>query len=303
MQLMNVSLRHIRAFVTVAEKQNFARAAEFLHVSQPALSQTIIQLEQAFGLRLFDRTTRHVALTEVGAKLLPEAQAVLAQVRSLVSLVEAHSDKAKKALRVGYLIGTGVDIVPRIVKAFRDLRPDVEIELVEYDFTAPDAGLRDGGVDLSIFRPPVDPTPFSTIVLMQEPCVVSLPDGHELAARETVSIHDVLPLPIVAAPGAGTWRDYWLACSYRSGVPPVVSHEAATVDAELQAVATGRGISITAESTARFYARPGVTFRVIHDMPMCEIAIGTARAPKIVARDFIAVAQNVAGGGQPSGAG
>src|SRR5262245_15296227 len=127
MQLMNVSLRHIRAFVTVAEKQSFARAAESLHVSQPALSQTIIQLEEAFGLRLFDRTTRHVALTSVGSKLLPEARAVLAQVHSLIDLAEAHSDRTRKVLKVGYLIGTGVDLVPEIVRAFRAIHPDVEI--------------------------------------------------------------------------------------------------------------------------------------------------------------------------------
>lgn len=297
MQLMNVSLRHIRAFVTVAETQSFARAAEALHISQPALSQTIIQLEDAFGLRLFDRTTRHVELTPIGATLLPEARAVLGQMRTLLDLVETHSDRTRKALRVGYLIGTGVDLVPQIVRAFRETHPQVEIEFIEYDFSTPDAGLSDGSVDLAVYRPPVAPMPARTVVLMQEPCVVSLPDGHELASRETVSIRDILHLPIVAAPGTGLWRDYWLACRYRDGVPPTVSHEAATVDAELQAVATGRGISITAESTARFYARPGVTFRVIHDMPKCEIAIGSVERPRSIAREFIAIAEKVVGGG------
>jgi DNA-binding transcriptional LysR family regulator len=100
--------------------------------------------------------------------------------------------------------------------------------------------------------------------------------------------------PIVAAPGGGIWRDYWLAIQHRQGRPAKVSFEAATVESELQAVASGKGISITSESTGNYYARPGVVFRPIDDMPECVIAIGFRPTPNSLVADFIQLAKLVA---------
>ena len=91
----------------------------------------------------------------------------------------------------------------------------------------------------------------------------------------------------------GIWRDYWLANDYRVDRPAKVAFEAATVESELQAVASGKGISITADSTARYYARPGVVFRTIVDMRECVIAIGHRGAPSKLVADFISVVRRV----------
>ena len=89
------------------------------------------------------------------------------------------------------------------------------------------------------------------------------------------------------------WRDYWLANDYRVDRPAKVVFEAATVESELQAVASGRGISITADSTAQYYARPGVVFRQIVDMRECVIAIGYRGMPNRLVADFISVVNRV----------
>ena len=114
-----------------------------------------------------------------------------------------------------------------------------------------------------------------------------------LFRSDSIVLNDILDEPFVAAPGQGKWRDYWIATQHRMGRPAHVAFEAATVESELQAVATDRGISITAESTARFYARPGVVFKLISDMPHCTIAIGYRDGTSRLLRDFVALARKL----------
>lgn len=290
---MNIQLRHIHAFITVAQERSFARAAELLHVSQPALSQTIIQFEDNIGFPVFERTTRSVNLTASGDKLLCKAIAVKSSENQLQEEVRRIQIALQSELRVGFMIGTAVEFIPDIVREFERVRPDAVLRLKEYDFTDPSAGLRSGAMDCGIFRPPLDIDAIEICEIAREKCVVCLPTGHPLTTRPSVLLEDILDEPIIAAPLPGIWRDYWLANDYRNNRPASVVLEVATVESELQAVAMGRGISITAESTARFYARPGVVFRDILDMRECTIAIGSrVPANKLVA-DFIAVVMRV----------
>jgi DNA-binding transcriptional LysR family regulator len=106
-------------------------------------------------------------------------------------------------------------------------------------------------------------------------------------------LDDILDEPIVAATGRGVWRDYWLATDYRRNRPAAVSLEVSTIESELQAIASGKGISITSQSTAMYYARPGVVFRTIVDMQDCIVAIGSRRTSNPLIADFISVAKNV----------
>ena len=291
---MNIQNRHIRSFVAVAELRSFARAAERVCVSQPALSQTILQLEEIVGFPLFERTTRSVLLTMQGEQLLVHARALNDALLRFQYEAKVMQRALKNTLRVGYMIGTAVEFIPRIVREFERMRPDANLQLEEFDFTDPTAGLRDGKVDCSIIRPPVGLDGITLVDIAHEKCVACLPEGHALCDKHELLVADILDDPIVAAPGPGVWRDYWLASSFRSDRPAQVLFEAATVESELQAVAAGRGISITAQSTARFYSRPGVVFKPITDMPECSVSIGYLGKPSKLVSDFVGVAKQVA---------
>ena len=134
MQSMNVDLRQLRAFVAVARSLNFTRAADELHIAQPSLSYTIQQLEKTLGFSLLNRTTRTTELTREGATFLIEAAAVLARYESAMGRAVQIARGELGLLRVGYLIGAAVDHVPAISRAFNDAYPDVQLELIEYDF-------------------------------------------------------------------------------------------------------------------------------------------------------------------------
>lgn len=293
---MNIQVRHIHSFIAVANEKSFARAAEKLNVSQPALSQTIIQLEQTLGFPVFERTTRSVSLTPSGEKLLARARAISQSLEALYGEARSLQLALKNELRVGYMIGTAVQFIPAIVREFERIRPGVSLHLQEFDFSDPSAGLRDGKVDCGIIRPPIDLDDIDLVEIAREKCVACLPTGHRLSRQETVVLDDILDEPIIAAPVPGVWRDYWLANDYRVDRPAKVVFEAATVESELQAVASGRGISITADSTAQYYARPGVVFRPIRDMRECVIAIGYRGTPNKLVADFISVVNRVSQG-------
>jgi len=296
-QNFGFDLRQLRAFVVVAEELNFLRAAQRLHISQPALSQTIRHLEGTLGVVLFDRNTRSVELTEAGQDLLRDANKVLGHAQKLADNALDHATGIRGVLNIGFLIGTGVDLMPEVLRAFSERYPDVRVLVKEFDFSNPEAGINDG-MDVAVLRPPISADHVELRTLLEEPCVACLPLGHPLAQEKSVSVYQLLDEPIVAAPSRGVWRNYWIADEYRGGRAAKVVHEAGTVESELQAVASGRGISITALSTALFYARRGVSFPVIRDMPACRIAVALPEPATIAAKNFADMAVAVAKSGQ-----
>jgi DNA-binding transcriptional LysR family regulator len=293
MSIAGVDIRQLRAFVMVAQELSFLGAAQRLFVSQPALSQTVRQLEAQLDVTLFERNTRKVNLTEAGAALLPQAKDILKKLDGLAQTARDHANGVRGSLKVGFLIGAGVDLIPQILSSFAKRFPQVKVIVSEFDFANPHAGITDG-MDVAILRPPLEIDDIELITLIEEDCVACLPSTHRLAGETSVSIHELLDEPIVAAPGSGIWRNYWTANHYRQGGQAPVVHEASTVESELQAVASERGISITAASTARFYARPGLSFPVIRDMPLCTVCVALTREPSVAARNFAQLAVEVA---------
>jgi DNA-binding transcriptional LysR family regulator len=293
MELITADLRQLRAFAAVAAELNFVRAAERLHLSQPALSQTIKHLEEQLGLQLLYRDTRRVQLTAAGALILEDVHDILNRYKSFIGRAQDIAKGRRGSLKVGYLIGAGVDLVPSIIRSFSAQFPDVNIVLKEYDFANPDAGIFNG-MDVSVLRPPIEGDGVDLIPLLEESCVACLPETHRLAQKTTISIYELLDDPIIAAPGKGVWRDYWLANAYRKSSKPNVVYEAPTFESEFQAVASGKGISITPIAASRFYARPGLAFPKIKDMPPCHVSIALPKKASPLAREFAQVATALA---------
>ena len=184
---MNIQIRHVRSFIAVAQEKSFARAAEQLNVSQPALSQTIIQLEENIGFPVFERTTRSVSLTPLGEKLLATAQVLGRSIDLFHEEARSLQLALKRALRVGFMIGTAVEFIPAIVREFERVRPDASLHLSEFDFSDPTAGLRDNKVDCGIIRPPVGVDDIDLVEIAHEKCVMrcmpadrtpALPEGN-----------------------------------------------------------------------------------------------------------------------------
>jgi DNA-binding transcriptional LysR family regulator len=271
---MNVEMRHLRAFVALAEELHFGRASQRLYLTQPALSQTLRQLEASVGGRLVERTTRSVALTANGLAFLADARAVITAYDTALARAARAARQEQGILRVGYQIGAALEIAPIVLRAYAERYPSVTVELREFDFGEPFAGLDVGLVDVAFVKMPLEDERLAYEFLEHETIFAGLAPSHPLAQRSSIAIAEILDDPIVAAPrAAGPWRDFWLATEYRGGKPPKVALEAANFDSELQAVAVGKAITITSLATTKYYARPGVVFVPIHDLPPVTVVL------------------------------
>jgi DNA-binding transcriptional LysR family regulator len=231
------------------------------------LSTAIKQLEHQLGVMLFTRNTREVALTELGAAWLPKVHEALGGIDSAVDDLIALSAHYRR-IRLGYLIGTGADLLFRLVRHFEVAHPEISVEPREFDFSDPTAGLADGTTEVAIIRPPVDLPEHRMFILDAENWVACLPRDHRLATRPELTIAELLDEPIVVAPGsAGRWRDYWMAMDARGGKPPTIAAVAATYEEETTTIARGLGISFTSEASARLYDRQGIVYVPITDRP------------------------------------
>jgi len=216
---------------------------------------------------LFTRSTREVALTELGAAWLPKVHEALHGIDSAVDDLIGLSAHYRR-IRLGYIIGTGADLLFRLVRHFEVAHPEITVEPREFDFSDPTAGLADGTTEVAIIRPPVDLPEHRMFILDSENWVACLPRDHPLARRSELTIAELLDEPIVVAPStAGRWRDYWMAMDAREGKPPTIAAVAATYEEETTTIARGLGISFTSEASARLYNRQGIVYVPITDRP------------------------------------
>ncbi|WP_018653198.1 LysR family transcriptional regulator [Actinomadura flavalba] len=213
---------HLSCFVAVAEELHFGRAADRLGMAQPPLSQRIQRLERELGVKLFDRSSRHVALTAAGELLLGEARDLLARADRITALAERVRDG--EALRAGVPAGLGGGVVAALIAAYRERRPGVRLDLRELPTTTQVRALLDGSLDVGVLRHPCETRGLSLGPLLDQRIGVLLraPAPPELALADLAG-RDLVLFPRDEAPGS---HDDWLAACRRHGFAPPTVHEA-----------------------------------------------------------------------------
>ncbi len=275
-----MELRHVRAFVAVAEEAHFGRAAERERVTPSAVSQSVRALERELGVQLLERTTRRVRPSPAGAALLPAARAALAAVAELGDAARRVREAERAVLRVGFVGSAANEVTPRYLRAFTDAHPGTQLDLVPADFARPDCGLADGAVDVAFVRLPVATAGRLRLRrLLDEPLVLVVPEAHALARA---GVREVAPQELAAevfvpAPDDDpVFRDWWLdpaGTGRRVRLAPV----ARSLDAWLERIAAGGGVSFAPASTARYYGRPGVRFVPVRTAARSTVAVACRR--------------------------
>jgi DNA-binding transcriptional LysR family regulator len=288
---MDVDTRLLRYFAAVAAEGNLTRAAERLFVSQPALTKQIKQLESQLGVRLFTRSPAGMTLTAAGQALADTAPAVLAGWGQALRETRAAASRAARVLRVGFMSSAANEATQQIIAAFARRRPGWRVDLQQAAWSDPTAGLASGDVDAALLRLPFPGQDDARIkVLLTEPRWVALPATHPLAVRDQISFDELRDEPFVAATTeTGWWRDYWLATGERQGHPVRIGAETDQPDAWLTAIANGYGIALTPESAARYYARPGITYRPVTGVSPSQVGVAwpPANDTNPVVQDFV----------------
>ncbi|MEU0728435.1 LysR family transcriptional regulator [Streptomyces sp. NPDC006140] len=276
---MDVDTRLLRYFAAVAEEGSLTGAAKKLFVSQPALTKQIRRLEDDLGVPLFARSRSGMALTEAGRELAARVPALL---DGWDEAVQA-TGRAARMLRLGFLDAGAVGAVHEVIAEFRQAQPEWRVELRQFDWSDPSAGLARGEVDAAVVRLPFPGQEGLNVrELFVEERGVLLPTRHPLANSGTVEFRELWDEPFVAA-GAetGAWREHWLAAEEREGHPVRVGAVTSRPDEWLGAVAAGC-VTLAPASTARFYSHPDVVFRPVRGVSPSRV--GLAR-PKGRTRD------------------
>jgi LysR family carnitine catabolism transcriptional activator len=154
---LNVTLRQIRAFTVVARRGSFTRAAETLHISQPALTLSIKQLERSLGLDLFDRTTRRVILTVEGEDFLPTAERLMEDFETALADLNAVAENKRGHVRVAAIFSVAIALLPQTVLAFADAHPRVSVQLLDDNSQGVRRWVRLGVVDFGFAAKDEDP--------------------------------------------------------------------------------------------------------------------------------------------------
>src|SRR5688572_16924821 len=168
--MIEFTSRQLRAFLLVAQHHNFSRAAEALFITPSGLSLLIRELESQLGFRLFDRTTRQVALTDDGNRLLPVVRRSLEEVEGAISRISQGAEASRQTISVGATSILAVNILPQAISEFRLRRPDVRIQLFDADFPSilqrVTAGTLDIGLGWAKNTPGIRRTPFFRFYMM-----------------------------------------------------------------------------------------------------------------------------------------
>jgi len=266
--------RQLRYFVAVAEELNFSRAAERLHLSQPALSDAIRKLEAELGFPLLRRTSRRVSLTPAGETLLDESREVLARLEEAVRRTHQAARGERGRLRVGFLATGAGELSTRSRAIFSERHADVRVEPRSFDWGGEVPALLSGEADVSFVWLPADTHGLELVEVVSEPRLAALPRDHPLAVRPELSVLDLNPEPIVwtrIAPRA--WVDWWAVNPRPDGSEPVWGPTCENVEELLEHVAAGSAIAIVPASMGRFYARPDIAYVTIADVEPLRIAV------------------------------
>jgi DNA-binding transcriptional LysR family regulator len=243
---MELELRLVRSFLAVAEERHFGRAAARLHLSQPALSRQVQELESRVGARLLDRDSTGVRLTEAGRVLRADGERLIAQgARAL--------DRARRAaageighLAIGFLGSAADSVLAPLLRALREAHPGIAFTLTERPWTEQTAGLDSGEDDVAFVRD-LESATWATYELLEERLCLVLPAGHELAGCAEVDVDELRRVsaePFVTTP---SWMEGREA---RWGFRPRVLVDLASLQGTFALVAYGFGISLLPESYA-----------------------------------------------------
>jgi DNA-binding transcriptional LysR family regulator len=293
---MDAHLRDLRYFVAVAEELNFTRAAERLHLSQPALSKQIRGLETTLRAQLFRRDRRRVELTAAGTALQAVARNLLQDWDDGVAVVADAAAQDARVLRVGTLTSIGRALYPAITDQFAKRQPGWQVKLHTYGWGDPTAGLRDHAADAAFVWLPIDAAEIETVVLATERRFVAISASHPLADRQTIEFSEIVNEPVAALPAsAGPQRDFWLALDARAGRSPRVAAEVSAADEKLEIVSSGTAITLLAEGNAEIYSREGIVCILVNGLEPARLAIAWRHGDRRPAvRDFVQACRDAA---------
>jgi DNA-binding transcriptional LysR family regulator len=277
-----VDLRQLRYFVAVAEARGFRKASRALFVAQPALSNALQQLESELGVELLHRTPSGVGLTDAGREFLAHAHSILRQAEEATAAMRACA-RRQPGIRVGAVAGVlaACELTAPIVRAYREARPDLRVELQELSFCDQVSPLLSGRFDVALVRGPLEHCELDIVPIALERRALLVGAEHELAEESEVDVADVLGERTLPLGSPGEWSGFWQFDDLRgrSNVHPDVPPATTIQNMEL-AVATGDMVIGVPDGMGRTAPNPLVRYVRLRGADPSMIAVARRRGDR-----------------------
>ncbi|GAB2673109.1 LysR family transcriptional regulator [Gordonia jinhuaensis] len=258
---MGLQIRHLRAFLAVVEERTFTDAALVLDLSQAAVSRSVAALERELGVRLLERGLRETTLTEAGKRIIGPARRTLAEADSIVTALDSYATE----VRIGYSWGALGAHTVTVGDEWTARHPDRELLFVQSDSAV--AGLTEKWVDFAVLRRRAQNRRVHAERVGTEPRHAALSTRDPLARRRRLDLADLADRTVAVDPQSGTTTpELWAGTE-----GPAHVRRTHNVDEWLTLIAGGRAVGITPEATVGQYARTGVTYRRLRNVPPVEV--------------------------------
>ncbi|HEY1945329.1 MAG TPA: LysR family transcriptional regulator [Roseiarcus sp.] len=262
---MDVSLRQIRSFLTVARVKSFTGAASVLNVTQPALTMQIQRLEQALGVTLFDRDSRSVELTRVARDLLPAFERTLQDFDAALDSARDIASQTRGIVRLAALPSVSAGVLPDAILRFRERRPNVMFDLRDVIAGQVLNLVQSEEVDFGVMGGAVKAVDVETVFEAQDRLHVVYPRGHRIARLKTITPVALAGFPLILMQRDTSVRAIVEAGFHAAGLMPKATCEAIYMMTAVGMVRAGLGLTILPGSAREIKAEPGLHSKPIDD--------------------------------------
>jgi DNA-binding transcriptional LysR family regulator len=270
---MNIDVHQLRSFVTVARLGNFTRAAERLHLSQPSLSLHVGQLERELRLRLFDRSTRSVALTRAGEDFLPTAERLLEDFQSALTAVADLAARRRGRVAVAVLPSVAAELLPRAIAMLRGHHPDIGVALRDDVAEHIPARVRSGEVDFGLGAVDALDADLAGAALIADQLIAVFSRSADTALPARTDWRALASYPFVAMSRDSSVRRLTDRAFARNGVTLEPAFEAKYLSTAIGIVANGLGVAALPSSVVSMVQQAGLSHAEIH-APVMKRRIG-----------------------------
>lgn len=259
---MNISTRQLRAFVALLETRNFTRAAAASHLSQPAFSALIRQLEESLGVRLFDRSTRHVELTAEGQEFERAARRLLGEFDGALADMRERAARQRGRVSIALLPSLAADWLPRVLAGFRQAHPGIELQVADVLSEPCIERVRSGQADFALAATRADTPELRAEPFCSDEFHLVCPRDHPLATQRRLRPQDLAAWPFIHLSRTSSVRQYIDAATLPQALPSVLEVDQLATVAGM--VAAGLGVSVVPALTLYQFRDPALAVRPVH---------------------------------------
>ncbi len=258
---MNMSTRQLRAFMALAAERNFTRAAAACHLSQPAFSALIRQIEESLEVRLFERSTRRVELSAEGEEFERSARRVLAEFDAAVAGMRERAARERGRVSIALLPSLAADWLPQVLAGFRAEYPGIELEVADVLSEPCIERVRSGRADFALAATRADTPELRAEPFCSDDFHLVCPADHPLAKQRELRPRDLAPWPFIHLSRTSSVRQYIDAATHPQPLPSVLEVEQLATVAGM--VRAGLGVSVVPALTLYQFRSPELAVRAI----------------------------------------